>query len=542
MSNQPLLWWRHGVVYQIYPRSFMDSNGDGIGDLRGITKKMDYLSNTLGIDAIWLSPFYKSPMDDFGYDVADYCDVDPIFGTLADFDALITAAHAQNLKVIVDFVPNHSSDQHQWFIESRSSRDNPKRDWYTWRDAKPDGSPPNNWLAVFGGSAWEWDEKTQQYYLHSFLPSQPDLNWRNPEVKAAMFEAMRFWMRRGVDGFRVDVAHYLMKDPDLRDNPLVDAVILAENTKSLGGYDSQQHLYDKGHSDNHELYRQFRGVLDEFEAISPRYSVGEIHIFDWEEWATYYGAGDELHMPFNFGLIYAKWKANVVRDVVESVERVLTKPGQWPNYVFSNHDEHRISSRYGADAARSIMMVLLTLRGTPTMYYGDELGMKDVSIPPEKVQDPWELRVPGANLGRDPERTPMQWDATPNAGFSPAGVETWLPIGEDYSTVNVEAELQDARSMLNMTRALLRLRRGSEALLNGSYRTAVGTPEEVYAYVREASSERYLILINFAADERTVSLPELASGQVVISTLMDRDDKTGGSLKLRPNEGCVVRF
>lgn len=412
MSEHNQLWWQSGVIYQIYPRSYMDSNGDGIGDLRGVISKLDYLANTLGVDAFWLSPFYKSPMADFGYDVSDYCDVDPIFGTLADFDELVKEAHARNLKVVVDFVPNHCSDQHPWFVEARSSKDNPKRNWFTWRDPKPDGSPPNNWLSVFGGPAWTLDPQTGQYYLHSFLPQQPDLNWRNPEVKAEMFKAMRFWLDRGVDGFRIDVAHFIMKDPELRDNPL-NTGGASQMQKPMGDYDSQIHLYDKGHADNHPLYREIRALLNEYDKIAPRMSVGEIHIFDWEEWATYYGnPDDEVHLPFNFALVGAPWRADVLRTVVDNVERVLTR-GQQPNYVFSNHDEPRISSRLGAESARSVMMALLTLRGTPTMYYGDEIGMVNGDITPDMIIDPWGKNYP--ELGRDPERTPMQWDSSPNA-------------------------------------------------------------------------------------------------------------------------------
>jgi alpha-glucosidase len=542
MSEQNLLWWQSGVIYQIYPRSYKDSNGDGLGDLRGIIEKMDYLAYTLGVDAFWLSPYYKSPMADFGYDVADYTDVDAMFGTLADFEELIAAAHQRGMKVVVDFVPNHSSNLHPWFIQSRSSRTNNKADWYVWRDPK-NGAEPNNWRAVFGGPAWTYEPKRGQYYLHSFLPDQPDLNWRNPDVKAAMFDAMRFWMRKGVDGFRVDVAHFLMKDPDYRDNPPAPAkpTNTDEAYKSFGEYDLQDHLYDKGHADNHALYREFRAVLNEFEDLSPRYSVGEIHIFDWKEWATYYGDNDELHMPFNFALIGSKWEAPKVRSVVESVEGVLTK-GQWPNYVFSNHDEHRISSRYGAQAARSIMLVLLTLRGTPTMYYGDELGMTDGMIPPGMEQDPWGKRMPGLGLGRDPERTPMQWDATENAGFARAGVKPWLPVAEDYQRTNVAVELEDPHSMLNLTRALLTLRRMAPALHTGSYRTVTGVPDDTFVYVRQAEDERFLIAVNFSDENRTITAPELVMGNVAISTLMDRTEATTGRLDLRPHEGCIVKL
>jgi len=409
--NQDQLWWQTGVIYQIYPRSFRDSNDDGIGDLPGIIQRLDYLSETLGVDAIWLSPFYPSPMADFGYDVSDYCNVDPMFGTLADFDRLVAEAHQRHLQVIIDFVPNHTSDQHPWFAESRSSRQSAKRDWYVWRDAKPDGGLPNNWPSHFGGPAWEWDAATQQYYLHSFLKEQPDLNWRNPETKAAMFDAVRFWLERGVDGFRLYVAHYFMKDPDLRDNPPAPQPSTA-SYKQINEYDKFLHINDKGHPDAHQVFREFRALLDSYEAMRPRYSVGEIHIFDWREWVKYYGQLDELHMPFNFALLWAKWEAQSVRQVVDSLEAVLP-PGAWPNYVLGNHDEPRLASRYGREQARVAALLLLTLRGTPTLYQGDELGMVNADIPADQQQDPYGLRVPG--MGRDGCRTPMQWSDAPNA-------------------------------------------------------------------------------------------------------------------------------
>ncbi|MFO8036141.1 MAG: alpha-amylase family glycosyl hydrolase, partial [Anaerolineales bacterium] len=300
MDDTSYLWWQTGVFYQIYPRSFLDTTGNGVGDLQGIIHNLDYLGDTLGVDALWLSPFYPSPMKDFGYDVSNYVDVDPLFGDLDDFDELLTKTHQRGIKIIIDLVPNHTSDQHPWFQASRSSRDDPKRDWYIWADPKEDGRPPNNWLSVFGGPAWEWDPNTEQYYLHSFLTEQPDLNWRNPEVETAFFDVVRFWLERGVDGFRVDVAHYIMKDPSLKDNPLNP-----QRTKSihrpLGEYDAQFHLHDKGHPDVHDIYRRFRRLLDEYSHDQPRVSIGEIHILDWEKWATYYGQDlDELHMPFNF--------------------------------------------------------------------------------------------------------------------------------------------------------------------------------------------------------------------------------------------------
>lgn len=537
------LWWQKGVIYQIYPRSFKDSNNDGIGDLDGITSKLDYLVD-LGIDAIWLSPFYPSPMKDFGYDVSNYTDVDPIFGDLAAFDRLVAAAHLRGLQIIVDWVPNHTSDHHPWFIESRSSRDNPRRDWYVWADARPDGSLPNNWVAYFGGSAWEYDPKTGQYYLHSFLPEQPDLNWRNPAVKEAMFDTLRFWLERGVDGFRIDVAHYIMKDPQMRDNPPNPGCTNLPGM-SEGELDKWLHIYNRGHADVHGVYRELRALLDSYggNGKTPRYSVGEIHIFDWDKWAAYYGNGDELHMPFNFGLIFAAWNASTIRQSVDGVEAALARLPQlaWPNYVLGNHDVHRIASRVGPAQARIAMLLLLTLRGTPTMYYGDELGMQDVPIPPGKEQDPWGLRVPGLNLGRDPERTPMQWDSSPNAGFAAPGVETWLPIAAGYAAVNVAVQQNDPRSMLALTRALLALRRATPALAVGDYAAVDGVPESVFAYVRQYDGQRMLVALNFTSAEQTLNLSQFGHGRVLLSTHMDREGEADlGSFKLRADEGCVI--
>lgn len=537
--NAPGAWWQTGVIYQIYPRSFRDTTGNGIGDLFGIISQLDYLSGRLGVDAIWLSPFYPSPMADFGYDVADYTDVDPLFGDLPTFDELLTQAHHRNLKVIIDLVPNHTSDQHPWFVESRSSRDNPRRDWYVWRDAKPGGGPPNNWLAVFGGPAWEWDRRTEQYYLHSFLKEQPDLNWRNPAVKAAMFDVARFWLDRGVDGFRIDVAHYIMKDPEFRDNPFTTDHSPGIH-KSLGEYDSLLHLYDKGHPDVHAVYREFRRLLDGYGQERPRVAIGEIHIFDWQEWASYYGQSlDELHLPFNFRLLGVPWQAQAIRQAVDSLEQVLP-PGAWPNYVLGNHDESRLATRYGRSEARMAAMLLLTLRGTPTLYYGDEIGMTDVPIPPDQRVDPWGFRVPG--LGRDPCRTPMQWNRAPNAGFSPPDVAgPWLPLAADYRQVNVERQLDDPSSLLNLYRRLLAYRKASPALQLGSYRPVNSVPDDCYAFLREADGQRFVVALNFSTQSRRLSLPDLGRGEIAISTHLDREGQVSlAELALRSGEGVIV--
>jgi len=521
-------WWQEAVVYQVYPRSFRDTNGDGVGDLAGVTEGIDYLQG-LGIDAVWLSPFYPSPMDDFGYDVADYTDVDPMFGTLADFDRLLASAHDAGIRVIVDLVPNHTSNQHPWFVESRSSRASPKRDWYVWADGP---EPPNNWLSVFGGPAWEWDAGTEQFYLHSFLRSQPDLNWRSPEVEEAMLGVMRFWLDRGVDGFRIDVAHFMMKDPEMRDNPEVDEP--PDQTvrfKDLGAYASQQHLYDKGHPDVHGVFRSMRRVLDEY---GERFAVGEIHDFDPETWASYYGDGDGLHMPFNFALLYPDWEAAPIRTIVDRFD-ALCRNGRWPNWVLGNHDEPRLVSRLGGEEqARAAAVMLLTLRGTPTIYYGDELGMPEAAIPADRQVDPWGLQVPG--LGRDGCRTPMQWDDSPGAGFTSG--EPWLPLGSDWATRNVAAQQGAGDSMLELYRSLLQIRRERPALRVGDYRSLDLDPA-VFGYERSHPGERPVVVVIGFDRARVVSIP--ITGRVVVSTRVERvGEIVDGSASIGAHEALVV--
>lgn len=539
MTLDTLPWWQRGIVYQIYPRSFKDSNGDGIGDLRGIISQLAYLK-WLGVEAIWISPFSPSPMVDFGYDVSDYTDVDPLFGDMAAFDELVQEAHRQGIKVIIDFVINHSSDQHPWFLESRSSRDAPRRHWYIWADPRPGGGPPNNWISFFGGSSWEWDTATKQYYLHSYDRAQPDLNWRNPEVQAAMFDALRFWLEHAVDGFRIDAAHMIMKDPQLRDNPpnLTGARVMP---KSMGDYDAYLHLYDKGHPDVHDIYRALRRLLDSYGAEQPRVAIGEMHIIDRKEWASYYGVDlDEMHMPFNFGLVTATWNAQILRQEVQALEAHLP-PGAWPNNVLGNHDEPRIASRVGSAQARLAMMLLLTLRGTPTLYYGDEIGMHNVEIPPERMNDPMEKNLPGLNLGRDRVRTPMQWDNGPNAGFCSPGTEPWLPIAADYQQLNVAVEREDPHSLLTLTRRLIELRQSTLALMAGDYRLIEGVPNDCFVYLREWGSQRYLIALNFSGSEQTFKLSEMGRGRIVLSTNLDGEEPIDlALLRLRGDEGIII--
>lgn len=541
--QHPVPWWQSGVIYHLYVRSFKDSNGDGNGDLAGVLHQLDYLNETLQVDALWLSPVYPSPMVDAGYDVTDHTHIDSLFGDLSVFDHLLAEAHRRCLRVILDFIPNHTSDQHPWFLASRSCREHPKRDWYIWANPKVDGSPPNNWLSHWEGSAWEWDAHTRQYYLHTFHKAQPDVNWRHPALKEAMFAVVRFWLDRGVDGFRIDSAHYILKDPALHDNPPNPC---PEQTpyKPLGEYDSQLHLYDRNHEDTHRVYRDLRRLLEQYDRVDPQYPrlmIGEVSLFEWQQWATYYGAAlDEFHMPFNFGLLGAIPTARNVRQVVNAVEAVLPADA-WPCYVLGNHDESRIATRVGKAQARVAMMLLLTLRGTPVIYYGDEIGMHDVFIPASRVQDPWELRVPGKGFGRDPERTPMQWDTSSLAGFCQADASPWLPLAEDAQECNVAIQLQGPHSMLSLTRRLLRLRRKSRTLTVGSYRSFSHVPEGCLVYERSQQRERWLIALNFTDEEQFIRLPEASSGRIVLSTLLDREEAVDLSpLLLRANEGCLI--
>ena len=520
-------WWKRGIVYQIYPLSFQDSDGDGQGDLNGIRQRLDHLA-WLGVDALWISPIYPSPMADFGYDVADYCAIAEQFGTLEQFDTLVQEAHARGLRVILDFVPNHTSDQHPWFAESRAARDNPKRDWYIWRDPAADGGPPNNWISNFGGSAWTLDPVTGQYYHHAFLKAQPDLNWRNPRVRAAMMDVLRFWMDRGVDGFRIDVLWHLAKDVQLRDNPPNPGYQPgdAEIRRLL-----QVHSCDQ--PEIHDIVGELRAVLDEY---PERVMIGEIYL-PVERLVAYYGAGRGVHLPFNFQLIEAAWNAPDIDRMVHEYD-ALVPPDEWPNWVLGNHDKPRIASRVGEAQARVAAMLLLTLRGTPTMYYGDELGMCDVAIAPEQVQDPWEKNEPGLGLGRDPQRTPMQWDTSPNAGFS-TGLP-WLPLSPDHDTRNVDCLARDPHSILTLYRRLIALRRRSAALTLGSY-ARIAASEQLLVYERASGAERLVVALNLSHAAQQLERADL-QGSVVVSTHLDREgERVAGALSVRGDEGVIVR-
>jgi len=516
----PSPWWQRGVIYQIYPRSFLDTDGDGIGDLAGIEARLDHVAR-LGADAVWLSPFYPSPMADFGYDVADYCGVDPIFGDLAAFDRLLARAHDLGLRVLLDFVPNHSSDRHPWFQESRSSRTNAKRDWYIWRDPGPDGGPPNNWISDFGGPAWTWDEATGQYYLHAFLKEQPDLNWRNPEVVAAMMAAMRFWLDRGVDGFRIDVLWHIVKAEGLPDNPV--------NPDWREGVRDRDRLIQRHSTDQPEaraLAAQFRRMADGY---GERVLVGEIFLPN-ERLARWYGTAEEpgVHLPFNFQLIEQPWDAHRLGDVIAAYDASVPAHG-WPNWVMGSHDAPRIAGRIGEAQARVAAMLLLTLRGTPTLYQGDEIGIGRVEIPATRARDPQELRQPGIGIGRDPSRTPMPWDGSPDAAFSTA--EPWLPLNPDWRTRNVAAQEHDPGSMLHLYRKLLALRRDRPALALGSWH-ALEAPSGVIAYERRHGDERLTVLLNLTAGR--IAIPWRADP--ILSTLAT-DPEPGA---LRPDEGLIL--
>jgi alpha-glucosidase len=513
-------WWQRGVIYQIYPRSFQDTNGDGVGDLAGIEQRLDHLAD-LGVDALWISPIYPSPMVDFGYDVADYSGIHPMFGTLADFDRLLAAAHARGLKLLLDFVPNHSSDQHPWFLESRSSRASPKRDWYIWRDPAPGGGPPNNWISDFGGSAWEWDQTTGQYYYHAMLREQPDLNWRNPELKAAMLDAMRFWFDRGVDGFRIDILWHMIKAADFRDNP--------PNPDWRPGMADMHKVLQLNSTDQPEVF----GIAAEMRALADSYGgkvlVGEIYL-PIERLMAYYGkAGEGVHLPFNFQLIDAPWNARALHKMVGDYEDALP-PGGWPNWVLGNHDRPRIATRVGEAQARNAALLLLTMRGTPTLYYGDELGLADVAIPPDRVQDPRELREPGLGFGRDPVRTPLPWNGSPNAGFTTG--EPWLPLNADWPARNVEAQRKDPYSMLSLHRNLLRLRRAHPALAIGSLRL-IEAQGDVLAYIRAHEGEQIVVALNLGSAPHRVTLPE---GRLLLSTIGDYQPG-----RLAPNQGLILQ-
>lgn len=509
-------WWRHGVFYQVYPRSFADGNGDGVGDLSGLLDKLEHLA-WLGVDGVWLSPVYRSPMADFGYDVSDHCDIDPLFGELATMDAVIARCHQLGLRVMLDWVPNHTSDRHPWFLESRSSRSSPKRDWYIWRDGTAD-RPPTNWLAAFGGSAWTWDEHTAQWYLHLFLPEQPDLNWANPEVVRAQQDVLEFWLDRGVDGFRADVVHLIGKDEVLVDQPSELA-----HLDLVGVHD---------HPRTHELLRGIRRVLDE--APGDHAMVGEVTLGSAELLAPYYGHHDELHLVFNFALLRSKWDADEWATVISDAEAALAPRDAWPTWALSNHDNPRQRTRYGGSEARSRVaaVVLLTLRGTPFLFAGEELGLLDAEVPAARRVDPG---------GRDGCRAPIPWSAdAPLHGWP---TEAWLPFPPEAHERSVQRQLADESSMLHLYRRLIALRHSSPALTSGSFRL-VEAPEGVLAYQRSTDNDVRWVVANFNDRPVDIELPAEGGLRVDLSSLPDDvTPKWTGNLRgkaavlLRPDDG-----
>ncbi|HLS44527.1 MAG TPA: alpha-amylase family glycosyl hydrolase [Ornithinicoccus sp.] len=499
-------WWQEAVIYQIYPRSFADSNHDGVGDLPGIAAQLDHIS-ALGADAVWISPVYRSPMADAGYDISDHCDIDPTFGTLADMDRIIEQAHARGLRVLLDFVPNHTSDEHPWFRDARSSRDSPRRDWYIWRDE------PNNWRAALGaGSAWTWDELTEQYYLHLFLPAQPDLNWRNPEVVEAMHGVLRFWLDRGVDGFRIDVVHCIAKDPTFADSERCAA------GEPLVSFNDQPYT--------HELLRGIRQVIDSYPG--DRVLVGEVNIRSTKSVAEYYGAGDELQMAFNFPPLDAPWDPVALRMCVRDVEESLGEVSAWPTWVLSNHDNARHRTRYDGSLrrARAAAVLLLTLRGTPFLFQGEELGLEDAEIGREEQVDPG---------GRDGARAPLPWLSEPPHGWQ--GARTWLPFPPEAGALAVQSQEGRADSVLHLYRRLTTERRASPALRTGSW-TELDTPPEVLAYRRSSDGDVRVVAVNFA--DRRIELALEGEWSVAVASDDPVDDALWSGL-LQPEQAVVLR-
>ncbi len=520
-------WWRSAIVYEIYPRSFQDSDGDGVGDLEGIIGRIDYLA-WLGIDAVWITPIYPSPMADFGYDVADYTDIHPMFGDFSVFDRLVAELHEHGIKLILDFVPNHTSNQHPWFLDAKSGPDAANRDWYIWHDPAPDGGPPNNWVSIAGGDAWTLDEASGQYFCHFFLKEQPDLNWRNPDVRRQMYDNMRFWLARGVDGFRLDVCWLLIKDERFRGDPLNP-----DYQDGQPDFRKVLPIFSADRPEIHEVMAEMRGVVEEFG--KDRLLIGEIYLPP-EKLVTYYGeAGDELHLPFNFNLMWQAWSAEALLAYIEKYESTLPRRG-WPSWVLGNHDQKRIASRVGAAQARVAMLILLTLRGTPTLYYGDELGLENVPIPPGQGQDPFGLAHP--DQGRDPVRTPLPWSPETGAGFTRG--ESWLPVGKDNAKKNVATQRGDPASMLHLTRELLALRHAEPALSIGSWQP-ITIEGDALAYAREAEGRRFLILANLDEVAMSVRVDDVVDGQMMLSTIDGKKRRSvGPTIDLQGDEAMII--
>ncbi|MDF3820854.1 alpha-glucosidase [Leptospira sp. 96542] len=537
-----MVWWKEAVIYQIYPRSFKDSNGDGVGDLEGVIQKLDYLAgnkDSLGIDAIWLSPVNPSPMYDFGYDISDYEEIDPVFGDIPTFKRLLKEAHKRDIKIIMDLVVNHTSHLHPWFIESRSSKNSPKRDWYIWE--KPNhGNPPNNWLGAFGGSGWEYDKRTGEYYFHSFLKEQPDLNWRNPEVEDAIFKMIRYWLDMGVDGFRLDVVNLYVKDEFLRNN-------VSYFMKGPRPYDKQVHAYDRDRPEMHGILKRMRKLLDSYP--DKRMFVGEImQDFPGNVLlpATYCGNNDELHLAFNFMFLFSPWKAEKFYQIIKDFESALGD-SNWPNYTLSNHDFPRHITRYekGKNTllrAKLAACMMLTLRGTPFLYYGEEIGMKRQKVPYRQIQDPVGKKYWPFHPGRDPERIPMPWDGSDNTGFTTG--KPWLPFYSEASFVNVQAQMEDKSSLWHVYKKLLQLRKERKSLRKGSLKILLSKDKQVLYYRRREGKDETYVFLNFSDEPVNVSYPRKWDLDEILFTTAPRpaylkQDGDDGYLRLFPNEAVV---
>jgi alpha-glucosidase len=520
-------WWRGALIYEIAAISFQDSNGDGQGDLPGILQRIDYLS-WLGVGAVWLTPIYKSPNHDFGYDIADFCSVDPRFGTLEDFDKVVQALHDSGIRLIIDLVPNHTSDQHVWFKESCGSRNNSKCDWYIWAEAGANGGPPNNWLSRFGGSAWAWCEERRQFYYHSFLPSQPDLNWRNLNVREAMASTMRFWLDRGVDGFRVDASAVLIKDELLRDNPLDP-----DADHKTPPPQASIPVFTDDRPEAMECIEYIREVLDQYDG---RLLCGEVQ-GKTDRIGHFYGHNKpRLHLPLNFALLDSDWNAISLQATIDAYFNAIPKSA-WPDFVIGGHDKHRVASKLGQAQARVLAMLLMTIKGTPFLFAGDEIGSEQVSIPSELVHDPFEKLVKGFDLGRDPERAPLRWDDTDRGGFTTG--EPWLPLTQNRAR-NIMAQQRDGRSLLNLYRELIELRRQEPCLVKGEYRPR-RAKNDVFSFVRALSERQILVGLNISGEPRLWDWR--GHGTILLSTGLDRAlREIEGPIHLKPNEGVIVRL
>ena len=536
-------WWRGGVIYQIYPRSFADSNADGVGDIPGITARLDHVAR-LGADAIWLSPVFKSPMDDFGYDVSDYCDIDPMFGTLGDFKALVHRAHELGLKVIIDQVLSHTSSQHPWFEQSRSSRDNPKADWYVWADAKPDGTPPNNWLSIFGGSAWQWDTRRCQYYMHNFLTSQPDLNFHNPAVIAALLETVKFWLELGVDGFRLDTAPFYFHDAQLRDNPPRTQRGGSDPAlNEVNPYGWQAHVYDKERPENIAFLQQLRALVDQYPNTT---LVGEIGTDDSIATLAEYTRGpDRLHMAYSFDLLGSEKSSRYLHGLLQRFGE--KSEGGWPSWALSNHDCERVGTRWGGASRDERLLRLaavfqMTLRGSPCIYQGDELGLPEAQLRFEDLRDPFGIEMWPEFKGRDGCRTPMPWSATaPDMGFGSGAQRPWLPLTEAYRPLAVDVQEARADSHLNFYRALLNWRRTQPTLVHGD-QVMLPAHDQVLGYWRVQGADRVLCLLNFSDRPASVALPDAAQGARVLEVPgLSGARLQGATVTLDPFGGLLAR-